>query len=234
VDPSFDHYLTLNRLATVARLVSGATHEVNNALQVIGGTVELLAALSDLPESARKGLERVGTQSARAAAAMTGMTELVRPPTGEPARLDLREVVGRAAGLRRYAVGRAGLTLALDVGEAPLVVLGRAPHLLQALVNVIDNAEQALRPAGSGHIEIVAGLDHAVVQVTVSDDGPGVAPEIAARAFEPFVTTKPRVDSLGLGLFVARGIAEAHGGTLDSVVRPKGAAFVLRLPRAPE
>jgi len=71
VPPPSEHYLTLNRLATIARLVAGAAHEVNNALQVIGGSAELLQNRSDLPEPVQRTLTRIRDQANRAASAMT-------------------------------------------------------------------------------------------------------------------------------------------------------------------
>ena len=97
----FDDHLTLNRLSTVARLVSGASHEVNNALQVISGTVELLLESPNLPEPVTQALELIGAQSARAAAALTGVAALSRSAIEASAPVDLRAVVSRAAALRR-------------------------------------------------------------------------------------------------------------------------------------
>lgn len=225
-----DDQLTLNRQATVARLVSGAAHEVNNALQVISGSVELLMTSPELPESLRATLERIASHSARAAAAMIGVTALSRSVTEARAPIDLRDVATRAVSLKRYSASRAGLTIALHAGDEPLPVAANAPQLLQAVVNLIENAEQALIGCQAGRIEIAVSRDGPFARVTVSDDGPGLSPQIAAQAFDAFVTTRPRPDSVGLGLPVARAIAEAHGGTLSAEPAGTGATFVLRLP----
>src|ERR1041385_3854206 len=93
--PSEQH-MTLNRLATIARLVAGAAHEVNNALQVIGGSVELLQNRTDLPEPVQKTLARIGSQTARAAGAMTGVVALARPQPDGMYHVDLCDVARRA------------------------------------------------------------------------------------------------------------------------------------------
>lgn len=227
---SFEDHVTLNRLATAARLMSGATHEVNNALQVISGTVELLMASPEVPDAVLQALERIHAQSARAAAAMVGVTVLSRLPTGEPTTLDMREVVARATALRRYAIGRAGLSVSLDSTPHPLLVTGNADQLLQAVVNLIENAEQALAGQPAGRIQITTALDGTTVCVSVVDNGPGLSTDVAERAFDPFVTTRPRPDSVGLGLPVARAIAGAHGGSLVAEPSAQGASFALRLP----
>ncbi|HEY6507367.1 MAG TPA: HAMP domain-containing sensor histidine kinase [Vicinamibacterales bacterium] len=228
---SFDDHLTLNRLATAARLMSGATHEVNNALQVISGTVELLMASPDVPDTLLQALERIHAQSARAAAAMMGVAALSRPPSDTPKTLDLCDVVTRATALRRYAIGRAGLSVSLDAAPGPLLVRGNAAQLLQAVVNLIENAEQALAGQPGGRIEVAASVDGASVRVSIADNGPGLSTDVAERVFDPFVTTRPRTDSVGLGLPVARAIAGAHGGTLVAEPSAQGAAFALRIPR---
>jgi C4-dicarboxylate-specific signal transduction histidine kinase len=226
----FDDHLTLNRLSTVTRLVAGASHEVNNALQVISGTVELLLGSSDLPEPVTQALERIGAQSARAAVAMAGVTALSRSVADASAPLDLGAVVSKAAALRRYSIGRAGQTIAVEPADAPLIVVGNGPRLLQALVNLIDNAEQALAGRPAGHIVVRASQEAGMACVTVEDNGPGVPAHLATDVFAPFVTSRPRPDSVGLGLPVAKAIAEAHGGTLTVEPRERGAAFALRVP----
>jgi two-component system C4-dicarboxylate transport sensor histidine kinase DctB len=226
----FDDHLTLNRLSTVTRLVAGASHEVNNALQVISGTVELLLGSEDLPPPVTQALDRIAAQSARAAAAMAGVTALSRSVAETSAPVDLRDVVSRAAGLRRYSIGRAGLTIAVDLGDVPLIVVGNGPRLLQALVNLIDNAEQALAGRPSGHIVVRAAQEPGMACVRVEDDGPGVPAHLAIDIFAPFVTSRSRPDSVGLGLPVAKAIAETHGGTLTVEAAERGAIFALRLP----
>jgi two-component system, NtrC family, C4-dicarboxylate transport sensor histidine kinase DctB len=228
----FDDLFTHNRQATVARLVSGAAHEVNNALQVISGSAELLMTSKELPDRVRDGLERIAAHSARAAAAMTGVTVLSRPVPEAHTPVDLRDVATRAASLTRYSVARAGLSLSVEPGDEPLQVEANAPRLLLAVVNLIANAEQALDGRRSGRITIAVSRDGSFARLAVSDDGPGLSAQMATQAFDAFVTTKPRPDSVGLGLPVARAIAETHAGSLSVEPSASGATFVLRVPLA--
>jgi signal transduction histidine kinase len=229
-----EHHLTLNRLATIARLVAGAAHEVNNALQVIGGSAELLQNRTDLPEPVQKTLSRIRDQAARAASAMTGVVALSRAqPDGGTYLVDMCDVATRAVDLRRYSIGRADLTVQLDVPSEPKLVTGHRLHLLQAVLNMIQNAEQALAPRRSGRIHVAVHEEGDQVVLRVSDDGPGVAPSDAERIFQPFVTSMPRPESTGLGLPVAREIAAAHRGSLELEPVTTGASFRLRVPKAP-
>lgn len=228
-----EHHLTLNRLATIARLVAGAAHEVNNALQVIGGSAELLQNRTDLPEPVQKTLTRIRDQAARAASAMTGVVALSRAqPDGGTYLVDVCDIATRAVELRRYSIGRADLTVQLDVPTEPQLVTGHRLHLLQATLNMIQNAEQVLAPRRSGHIHVAVVDDGDHVVLRVSDDGPGVPAADADRIFQPFVTTSPRPESTGLGLPVAREIAEAHRGSLELEPVTSGASFRLRVPKA--
>jgi len=135
--------------------------------------------------------------------------------------------------LRRYSIGRADLTVQLVVPPEPRFVTGQRLHLLQVALNLIQNAEQALAPRRSGciRVEVAGEGDHVVLRV--SDDGPGVPAADADRVFQPFVTSRPRPESTGLGLPVSREIAEAHRGSLELEPSVSGASFRLRLPKAP-
>jgi signal transduction histidine kinase len=230
--PSPDVLLALNRAATAARLLSGAVHEVNNALQVISGTVEILQGRPDLGDPIARALERIRTQSARAAAALADVLVFTKSAVDEGANVDLRETVAYCLAVRRFAIHRAGLTARFEPpAEGTFVVSGTRGLIQQAILNLIVNAEQAL--AGSrSTIDVELRADGGWIELRVSDEGPGVQVTPPDRAFDPFVSTRDAWQGAGLGLWASRTIAEAHGGTLTIEPRQAGAAFVLRLPRA--
>ena len=227
-----DHVLTLNRLATIARLLSGATHEVNNALQVIGGTVELLEARTDLPPQVVTGLARLRTQGDRAAAAIAAVTQFARARPGLRERLNLRELTAHCVALRMFAVRRAGLTLEHSASTSrSLIVEGSSVELQQLVLNLIINAEQALAGTG-GSIAVHVFDDADAVNVRVSDRGPGIRTDLGEDIFELLVSSRSPAEAAGLGLAAARLIATAHGGTLTREPTDAGASFLLRIPAA--
>ena len=231
--PGQEDLITLNRSATVARLVSGVFHELNNALQVIGGTTELLQDLPGLPDAVVKGLERIHGQNARAGGAISEVMTFARQKTDARGRVNVRDVTTRAVGLRSYAISRARLTIVFDAPkEGRMAVDGSATLLQQAVLNLIVNAEQALAGRADGTIRVEMELPDGWVVLRESDNGPGVDPAVADRMFEAFVTTKARDEASGLGLAAARRIAELHGGTLTFEARTPGTSFALRLPAA--
>jgi signal transduction histidine kinase len=228
-----DDLITLNRSATIARLLAGVVHEVNNALQVIGGTTELLQNSPGLTEPVVKGLQRIHAQNTRAASALAEVMTFSRENADARGPVNVRNVVTRAIALRSYAVSRARLTIAQHVpAEGRLNVDGSAPLLQQALLNLIVNAEQALAGRVGGAIVVDVEQQDGWIQVRVSDNGAGIDPAVSATMFEPFVTTRSRDEASGLGLTVARAIAESHRGTLDREPRSSGASFVMRIPAA--
>lgn len=228
---SRDVLLALNRSATAARLLAGAVHEVNNALQVISGTVEILQSRPDLGDPVTRALERVRNQSARAASALADVLTFTKGTVDESTRLDLRDAIGYCIGVRRFAITRAGLLVRFEPSVGDYLVSGTRTLIQQAVLNLIVNAEQALAESrGTIHVDLNATGDW--IEVRISDEGSGVLVEPPERAFDPFVSTRDPWQGAGLGLWAAREIVEAHGGTLTIDECGSGAAFLMRLPRS--
>jgi len=223
--------ITLNRSATVSRLVAGVFHELNNSLQVIGGLAELLQDTPGIPTTVADGLRRIHEQNAKAGVAIAEVMAFSRQKTDERDRVNMRDLTTRAVRLRAFAIGRARLTIVYQPPKIGVVdVQGFTNLLLQVVLNLIVNAEQALAGTQGGTIRVELESPAGWVVVRVSDNGPGVDPAVADRLFEPFVTTRSRDESSGLGLAVARQIAEQHGGTLTIERVDTGACFAMRLP----
>jgi signal transduction histidine kinase len=230
--PSEEALIGLNRLATVARLLSGAVHEVNNALQVISGSVEVLQARRDLPPPVAEVLTRVHGQSHRATSALAQVLLFTRAPRAERTFVNVRELAQESLALRDFAIRRARLSarLVADAGTTFLVT-GNRGDLQQVVLNMVMNAEQALAGA-PGAIVMELTADDQAVRLRVIDEGPGVNLDPVERAFQPFVTTYDAFETAGLGLWAARVLVEQHGGTLIAEERPSGAAFLMTLPIA--
>jgi C4-dicarboxylate-specific signal transduction histidine kinase len=228
-----DELVALNRLTLVARVFAGTAHDVNNALQIISGSAELLASSGDTSAPARRAVERIQAQSARAAGALQEMLQFARDRGEASSRVSLRDVASKAIALRMFQIRRAGLALAFDAEAAPqAVVTGASVRLQQAVLNLIINAEQALQGIEGGviSVELAETADGAVLRVI--DNGRGLDPVLADRAFEPFVTTRPVADASGLGLAASRIIARDLGGDITFDPRASGSCTVLRLPLA--
>jgi signal transduction histidine kinase len=230
--PGSADLVTLNRAATVARLLGGVAHEINNALLVIGGTAEVLQT-PELAAPIGAGLQRIGEQTARAASAVRELMAFVRQDADAAGRISLREIAKQSVALRAYALGRSRLSMVIDASSNGRFLVHGNPALLQlATLNLILNAEQALAGRKDGAIRVAVTEPAGFVVLGVSDNGPGVDAAAAAELFEPFFTTRSREDASGLGLTVARLIAEQCGGTLTLRPQDAGACFEMRLPSA--
>jgi signal transduction histidine kinase len=222
----------LNRLATMARLVAGLAHELNNTLQVVGGLVELLTDRPDLPPDAVVRLQKIGAQSDKASTAIRQVLGYTRDAAGaELAPVDMAAIVDQVLALRRYQLGRLGITTTFERPEAtPCQVRGDERQLAQAVLNLVLNAEEALSGQQDRQLRIALTRSDGSVQVHVADSGPGVDAAIRSRIFEPFFTTRASDRAVGLGLPVSQVLVEANGGSLWLSNATPGATFVIELP----
>jgi two-component system C4-dicarboxylate transport sensor histidine kinase DctB len=221
----------INRLTTIARFVSGLAHELNNALQVMGGLVELLADRTDLPADAVVRIQKIGGQADRASAVIRQLLTFVRDPGVEGGPVDLGGVVDRAIALRRYQLGRAGISVAWTRPQVSYRVTGQERALEQVIVNLLVNAEEALEGQADRRLSVTLARAAGHIQLSVSDTGHGVPPELRERIFEPFFTTRSSERAIGLGLTVGLAVAASHGGRLTLVTSAPGATtFSLDVP----
>ena len=218
------------RLSAVGQLVAGIAHELNNPLQSVIGMSQLLIAIEPREEG-RQDLESIRANGERAAMIVRNLLAFVRSSALERSMADLSEVVRSALAMRAYDLHGAGITVDEEYAdELPLVEINRE-EIQQVVLNLILNAEHAVRSTGRpGTIRLTTGQLADLVFLEVVDDGPGVPPVLAGRIFEPFFTTKSVGEGTGLGLSTSLGIAEAHGGSIALQSHDGGASFRLILP----
>jgi signal transduction histidine kinase len=143
-------------------------------------------------------------------------------------------LAAEALALARPQAAAAGVSLKADIPFGLPVLRGDALQLQQALVNLLRNGIEAAAagPATVREVRIAARAAEGRVEVTVADTGPGFAPGVAARLFEPYFTTKP--EGMGIGLAIGRAIVESHAGQLRAESETGGGArFTILLPTAP-
>jgi signal transduction histidine kinase/CheY-like chemotaxis protein len=225
--------LQSDRLATVGALVAGVVHEINNPLSAIVGYAELIDRAQLTPED-RAALDTIASEGQRAAQIARNLLDFSRrrAPAHEPT--DLARVVERTVALRRHDLVSHGVQLDLDVAPGLPELQGDAQQLQQVLLNLVVNAEHAVRDRPQPRIVVRLGPGAGVVRLAVEDNGPGVPDDRLEAVFEPFFTTKPEGEGTGLGLSVSRGIVAAHHGRMW-VERASlgGARFVVELPASP-
>jgi C4-dicarboxylate-specific signal transduction histidine kinase len=220
------------RLAAVGVLVSGVAHELNNPLQAILGTAELLERRGGLSDDALDEIAFVKTQAGRAREIIRNLSRFSSQQSGPPALVDLRDVIGEVVQLRRRDLD-AGM-IALDVQTSTTRrVYANFTELEQVMLNFVINAQQSIEAVGrtKGRIMIRLFDVGKRVRLEVHDDGPGVTPEDEPKLFQPFFTTKPVGKGTGLGLSVSYGIIESYGGSIGHQGNQwGGATFFFELP----
>ncbi len=222
------------RLAAVGLLVSGVAHELNNPLQAILGTIELLERDQTIARNVQDELAFVKTQSGRAREIIRNLSRFSSQQSGPPALVDLREVIAEVVQLRIRDLNTSSISLDVDAPSSRLVY-ANFTELEQVTLNFVINAQQSIEAAGRPKGRIVIRLRDSgkKVRVEVQDDGPGVAPEDEPKLFQPFFTTKPVGKGTGLGLSVSYGIIESYGGAIGYNDNEwGGATFFFELPAA--
>ncbi|HSL24364.1 MAG TPA: ATP-binding protein [Vicinamibacterales bacterium] len=223
------------KLVALGQFVAGVAHELNNPLQGVLGHVELLRATRRIPRTMQSELRMVHREADRAARIVNNLLVFAGSRRAARRRINLNAVVTRTASLRARTARRNGIEITRELTTAPLHVRGDAVLIQQALLNVIVNAEHAIADAGTtrGRIRIATRREKggALAVVEVADNGPGIRADILPRIFEPFFTTKEVGKGTGLGLALAYGIVQEHGGEIAARNAPRGGAvFRIALP----
>jgi signal transduction histidine kinase len=222
------------RLTAVGLLVSGVAHELNNPLQAILGTVELLERHEDLRPEVASEIAFVKTQSGRAREIIRNLSRFSNQQPGPETLVDMRDVISEIVQLRKAHLDKASITLDIESSSVRRVN-ANFTELEQVTLNFIINAEQSIEAAqrSPGRIRIRLADNGKNVRLEVGDNGPGVPPGDEPKLFQPFFTTKPVGKGTGLGLSVSYGIVDSYGGTIGYFNNEwGGATFFFELPAA--
>ncbi|MEO7985537.1 MAG: ATP-binding protein [Gemmatimonadales bacterium] len=223
-----------DKMASIGQLVSGVAHELNNPLTSIAGLTELLLEREPGREVPREHLRVIHEQAERAGRIVRNLLTFARKGVAEKAGVDLNDVATRTSLLILYELQLHGIELESALSAEPVVVLGDRYELQQVLLNLVNNAVQAvggLEPGRPRRISLVTARADGMAILAVRDSGPGVPPHHVSYLFTPFFTTKGPGEGTGLGLSLSYGLVKSHGGVL-SYERPAdgGAEFRITLP----
>jgi two-component system NtrC family sensor kinase len=221
------------KLAAVGQLVSGVAHELNNPLTSVVGYAELMQKEALSPKVARY-LETQRSECNRAVAIVNNLLTFARKHRPEKRMTQINEVLDRTIQLRSYDFKVKNIEVLLEMDPALPSTLADYNQLQQVFLNIVNNAEYAMRsnPAQKTlRIATEASPDGAHIDIRISDNGCGISEEIIHKIFDPFMTTRPVGEGTGLGLSIAYGIVQEHQGEIlvESAVG-KGTTFTVRLP----
>ena len=220
------------RFAAAGELIAGVAHEVNNPLMAIAALADSRLEDPALPEELRGELGQIRRQARRAGKLLSGLLRFVRARDPHPSAVQVNEVLASAVDLVSYRFGVEEVTFSRKMDETLPPVRGAAVRLEQVFVNLLSNALDALAEVPAPRelgVETWRAGDR--VGIAVTDRGAGIAPEMRARMFHPFATTKG-AGGTGLGLYISREIIRELGGDLEHEPTVEGARFVVTLPMA--
>ncbi len=219
------------KLASLGELVALAAGELEYPLSAILSSSEGMAASSNLSREQLANAQKIGQQARRTRELVNDLLSFAQQTPGDKSPLELKPLLQRALQMEGFKLENKKITLTVESSDkTPLPrVLGNANQLLQAFLQIVENAVDALQEVGGGRLQVALWREGNEVVVQFADSGPGLRdPE---RVFDPFYTTKPVGKGTGLGLSATYGVIQDHKGQISCFNRPEGgAAFEIRLP----
>ena len=211
------------RISSMGQLSSSLAHELNQPLAAISNYIGAASRTLNLPGedsrlSAKEMIERAGAQALRAGAIIRNLRDFVGKRDAQRQFATIDDVIQEAIALAVLGSMGIGARMKLDLATDLQPVLIDRVQIQQVLINLIRNAVEAMDAVSDRELQISTRLEEGGVRVTVCDTGPGLAPEVLASLFQPFVTTKEQ--GMGIGLTICKSIVEAHGGRMFVDSRP--------------
>ncbi|MHB8838656.1 MAG: PAS domain S-box protein [Gemmatimonadaceae bacterium] len=229
-----DQAIRQDRMVAMGELVGGVAHEVNSPLTSILAYAQVLERGVG-GEDAARAMETITREAKRASRIVGKLLAFGRQGQAERIPTDVNQALRDTIDLRRYALRMQEIKLSVALMPDPPLVLADPFQLQQVFINLLSNAEQAVaHQPGERCLAVASEVRGSSFVVTISDNGPGIAPEALPHIFNPFFTTKPRGAGTGLGLSISDGIIREHRGVLRARSDPgQGATFEVELPLTP-
>ncbi len=220
-----------SRLAAVGEMASGIAHEINNPLTGVIGFSELLAR-EDLPPETLQHVRYILEGSQRVKSIVKRMLTFARQHKPFKTKTGINGLIDNTLDMRKYVLETANIEVVKKYDPGLPWVTVDPGQIQQVFLNIIINAEHAMRKASDGGtLTITTGIINGNIGISFKDDGPGMPEEIISRLFNPFFTTKDPGEGTGLGLSLSRSIILDHGGEIEVDSKPgKGSNFTVKLP----
>ena len=219
-------------LASLGQRVTRIVHELNNPLTTILGNAQRIAQRDEGSSCAAEGAQ-ILQEAERAAGIVRQLLDFPRETCAEMRWMSLNELVENTAELQKASLAARGLRIEIETEKNLPRINGDFGQLQQVLLNLLENAQQAMQESGKGSLLTmrtgIARPGH--VKLEVEDDGPGIPEALLPRIFDPFFTTKPSGKGTGLGLAIVSGFVRKHGGSISVDSLPGGGSrFMVELP----
>jgi two-component system NtrC family sensor kinase len=221
--------LQAEKMGSLGKLAAGVAHQLNNPLGGITLFAKLMMEEYDLPENAKKDLNRILKDAERCRDIVKELLEFTRQTRHLIQLNDINKLLNRTLFLLENQALFQNITVQKDLLDDLPPVSSDAQQLNHLFMNIILNAAQAMD--GKGTLTLQTTTLHERVRIQIADSGPGIPEQSLPYIFEPFFTTKEEGKGTGLGLSLAYNIVESHGGRISATNNPdQGATFVIDLP----
>lgn len=234
-----ESFLYTEKMASLGEMAGSIAHEINNPLAIIQGAAQKLQIRLRHEELNREDLKQtvqmILKTAERIARIIRSLRFVARDGSTDPfVNTSIRSIVEETLALCESRLKNDNVCLDACAVPLDLYCVCRGVQISQVLINLINNAMDAIRDLPEKWIRIEASLEAGMIRIAVTDSGPGIPKELADKIMKPFFTTKGVGKGTGLGLSISRGIAHAHGGDLELDGAHPHTRFVLVLPQAHE
>ncbi|MBU4316466.1 MAG: ATP-binding protein [Proteobacteria bacterium] len=236
-----------SRLAELGEMAAGFAHEINNPLQIMKSEHSLIKMLlgeiieeKNLEESEpladiHDSLNQIELQISRCGTITQSILKFGRQGEPNPQAMDIHQITPEVVGMIKKKAFVQDVEIQESYGDSPILIHGDPPELQQVLLNLLNNAMDAIEDSknrSSGIITVKTGRrEDGTAKIEIADNGKGISPEDMNKIFTPFFTTKPVGKGTGLGLSVCFGIINKMGGTMEVFNNPEGGTnFAISLP----
>lgn len=226
------HLIQSEKLASLGETIAGIAHEINNPLTAILSNAQLLALRRGGPAD-EASINSIVLEAKRTADLVKNLLAFSRKESKKREVIGVNELIKQAVNLKRYQLRVNNIQLISEPCEISYPVLVTAQQMQQVLLNLLNNAEQAIaKTAHPGVIRVEGGRRGDTVFITVTDNGNGIPAHVLPFIFDPFFTTKNLGEGTGLGLSIAHTLIENHGGSISAKSEPGNTVFTIELPMA--
>ena len=219
-------------LASVGELAAGVAHELNNPVAAVLAYAQLLMNRENLDETIKGGLEAIDREAQRAATIIDNLLLFARRHRPEKNLLSINQILERMLDICSHQMEFNSIEISAELDPDLPMTMADFDQMQQIFMNIINNAGHAMTEYhGQGRLSVRTQRVGQMIRITFTDDGPGIAEDDLGRIFDPFFTTKGTGKGTGLGLTIAYGLVEGHGGRIYAKSKlDKGATFVVELP----